>query len=106
MPLINCEISLDLTWSKKYVISSWVGTTEFKIKDSKLYVPIVTSSIEDNVKLLKQLESGFKITINWIKCNIKFKEFPQNRYLNYLIYVSFQGINKRFVLPFENETDR
>ena len=57
MPLINCEISLDLTWSKKCVISSAVVKTEFKKTDTKLYVPGVT---EDNVKLFKQLKSGFK----------------------------------------------
>ena len=106
MPLINCEISLDVTCSEKYVISSTVGTAELKIKDSKLYVPIVTSSTEDNVKLLKYLESVFKRTINWIKCNTKSKTFPQNRYLNYLIHPSFQGINRLFVLPFQNETDK
>ena len=64
MPLINCEISLNLTWSKKCVISSAVGVKEFKVTDTKLYVPIVTLSTEYNVKLLKQLEPGFKRTIN------------------------------------------
>ena len=75
MPLINCEISLYLTCSKKCVISSAVGITEFKITDIKLYF----------VKLLKQLKSDFKRTINWNKYHPKFKAFPQNRYLNYLI---------------------
>ena len=42
MPLINCEISLDLTWSKKCVISSAVGITEFETTDTKLYVLVVT----------------------------------------------------------------
>ena len=51
MPLINCEISLDLTWSKKCIISSAVEITECKITDTKPYVPIVTLSTEDNVKL-------------------------------------------------------
>ena len=59
MPLINCEIILDLTWSKKCVISSAVGKTEFATTDRKVYVPVVTLSTEDNVKLLKQSESGF-----------------------------------------------
>ena len=48
MPLINCEIILDLTRSEKCVISSAVGKTEFKITDTKLYVPEVTLSTEDN----------------------------------------------------------
>ena len=58
-PLINFEISLNLTWSKKCVISSAVGITEFEITDTKLNVPIITLPTEDNVKLLKQLESGW-----------------------------------------------
>ena len=106
MSLINCEISLDLTWSKKCVISSAVQITESKITDTKIYVPVVTLSTEDNAKLLKQSEPGFKRTINWNKYHPKFKAFPQNRYLNYLIDPTFQGVNRLFVLPFENETDR
>ena len=53
MPLIKCEIILDLTWSKECVISSAVRKTEFAIADTKIYVPVVTLSTEDNVKLLK-----------------------------------------------------
>ena len=106
MPLINCEISPNLTWSKKCVIFSAVGVTEFKITDTNLGVPIITLSTEDRVKLFKQLESGFKRTTNWNKYHPKFKTFPQNRYSNYLIDPSFQGVNRLFVLPFENQTDR
>ena len=73
MPSINCEISLNVTWSKKCVISSAVEKTEFKITDTKLYVPIVTLSTEDNVKLLKQLESVFKRTVNWNKYQPQLK---------------------------------
>ena len=68
MLLINCEISLDLTLSEKYVISSAVGITKFKITHTKIYVFIVNLATEDDVKLLKQLESGFKkinITLNF-----------------------------------------
>ena len=53
MPLINCEISLTLTWSENCVISSPIGKTEFAITDTKLYVPVATLSTEDNIKLLK-----------------------------------------------------
>ena len=55
---------------------------------------------------MKQLESGFKETINWNKYQLELKTFPQSRYLNYLIDPGFQGVNRLFVLPFENETDR
>ena len=67
MLLINCEISLNLTSPEKYIISSAVGITKFKITDTKLYVSVVNLSTEDDVKLLKQLGSGFKkinITLN------------------------------------------
>ena len=64
MPLVNWENSLDLTWSKKCVISSGIWITEFKITETTLYAHIAALSAKDNVKLLKQLESGFKRTIN------------------------------------------
>ena len=81
MPLIYCEIILDLIWSKKCLIFSAVGITKFKITDTEIYVSILTLSTEGNVKLLKQLESGFKRTINWNKYYPTLKTFPQNRYL-------------------------
>ena len=67
MPLINCEVNLILTWSKDCVISSATGETKFKITDTKLYVPVVTLSIQDKTKLLQQLKSGFERTITWSK---------------------------------------
>ena len=71
MPFINCEIRLNLTWPKKCVISSAVGKIEFTIMDTRLYAPVVTLSTKDNVKLLKQLESGFKITIGKYQSELK-----------------------------------
>ena len=73
---------------------------------TKLYVPVVTLSTEDNVKLLEQLESGFKRAINWNKYHRKLEKLPQNRYLNHLINPSFQVVNSAFVLLFENVDDR
>ena len=64
MPLINCKIHLELNWSKDYVMSTIADTT-FKIIKRKLYVPIVTLSYKDNVKLLKLLEEGFKRLVYW-----------------------------------------
>ena len=62
MPLINCEISLILTWSKDcFLVADTIVNQmpTFTITDTKLYVPVVTLSTKDNVKLLKQLDSGF-----------------------------------------------
>ena len=87
------------------VISSTAGATKFAITDTKLYVPVVTLSIEDSVKLLKHLESGFKRTINWHKYQSKLTQQLHNRCLDYLIDPGFQGVNKLLVLSFENKTD-
>ena len=72
MPLINCEINLILTWSEDCVISSTNGETKFKITDTKLSVPVVTLSTQDNAKLLQQLKSGFKRT--WINIKQKYQQ--------------------------------
>ena len=64
MPLINCEVNLILTWSRDCVITNSTGTGKFAITETKLYVPVVTLSTQDNVKLLQQLKSSFKRTIN------------------------------------------
>ena len=76
--LVNCEISLGLTWSENCVIYSATGKTKFAITDTKLYIPVLTLSTEDNIKLLKQLESGFKRTINWNKYKCKDENKEQN----------------------------
>ena len=78
IPLINCEVSLTLTWSEHCVITS-KETREanpdanpavaginnptnatFKIKDTKFYVPLVTLPAQIDNKLLEQLKTGFK----------------------------------------------
>ena len=56
--------------------------------------------------MLQQLKSGFKRTISWNKYESNIKTFEQNTYLNHLINPNFQGVNRLFVLPSENENDR
>ena len=84
---------------------SATGATEFTITDIKRYIPVVSLSTQDNEKLLKQLESGFKRIINWNKYKSKLTKQTQNRYLDYLIDPSFQRVNRIFILLFENEDD-
>ena len=55
MPLVNCEINLILTWSSICVVANPTGARRFAITDTKLYVPVVTLSTQDNTKLLQQL---------------------------------------------------
>ena len=77
-------------------------TTAFTITDTKLYVLVVTLSTQVNVKRFKQLESGFKRTINWNKYRSKVSTERPNQYLDYLIDPSFQEVNRLFVLLFED----
>ena len=95
-----------MTWSKDSVITNSRGEGKFAITETKLYAPVVTLSTKANEKLLQQLKSGFKKTINWNKYESSIQTFAQNRYLNYLINPRFQGVNILFVLPFENENGR
>ena len=92
--LINCETDPVLTWSADCVISSVNGETTFAITDTKLYAPVVTLSIQDNAKLYKKLESGFKRIINWNKYQPKVSTERQNQYLDLLIDPSFQGVSR------------
>ena len=109
MPLINCEVELILTWSAGCVIiyvdvNNQVPT--FTITETNLYVPVVFLSTQDNEKLLPQLKSGFKRTISWNKYLAKPELLAQNANLNHLIEPSFQGVNRLFVLAFENDAQR
>ena len=106
IPLINCEVNLILTWSSTCVITNSTGARTFEITDTKLYVPVVILSAQDNAKLLQQLKSGFKRVINWNKYLSKPELLAQNPNLNHLVEPSFQGVNKLFVLVFENDTQR
>ena len=78
MPLINCEVNLILTQSKDCAIPNSTGAVKFKITETKLYVPpAVTLSLQDNAKLLPQLKSGFRRTINWNKYESNIKHLQK-----------------------------
>ena len=106
MPLINCEVKLILTWSSTCVITNSTGAGTFQIRETKLYVPVVTFSTQDNSKLLQHLKSGFKRVISWNKYLSKPELLRQNPNLNYLVEPSFQGVNRLFDLASENDTQR
>ena len=85
MSLINCEVSLTLTWSGNFILTNITTqaadpdanptmpakyaprNTTFQITDTKLYVPVVTLSTKDHNNFLEQLKSWFKRTIKWIR---------------------------------------
>ena len=78
----------------------------FKVTDTKLYVPVVTLSAENDDKLLEPLKTGFKRTIKWNKYRSEMSNQTINNNLNYLIDPTFTNLNRLFVLSYENETDR
>ena len=107
MPLINWEITLDLNWHENIAANNVAAqATTFPMTDTKIYVPVVTLLTQDYVKLLEQLKSGFKKTINWNKYQPQVSPERQNQYLDFLVDPSFQGVNRFFVLLFENEAQR
>ena len=125
MPSISCEVSLALSWSANCVITSLQKrlvtaaqgdnltvygdsptNATFKITDTKMYVPVVTLSAENDNKLLDQLKTGFKRTMQWNKYRSEMSNQTTNNNLNYLIDPTFTDVNRLFVLSFENENDR
>ena len=98
-----------MTWPENCAITSTNvadQNTKFTITEINLYVPVVTLSFQDNAKLLRQLKLGFKRTISWNKYLAKPELLAKNANLNHLIVASFEGVNKLFVLAFENDAQR
>ena len=106
MSLINCEVNLFLTWPSTCVITNSTGAGAFEITDTKLHVPVMTLSTQDNSKLLQQLKSGFKRVICWSKHLSKAELLRQNPNLNHLVEPSFQEVNRLLVLALENDSQR
>ena len=102
MPLINCEIKLNLTWKKECVFSTGNGNAVFIINDTKLHVPVVSLSKEDNKDFIKQQNKKFQRSIYWNE--YKTKEINEDvdadvfKYIN--LHPSFQGVNRLFVMAY------
>ena len=93
--------------SSKCVITNSMDARRFAIISTKLYVPVVALSIQDNAKLLEHLKASFERTIGWNKYLSKVESYNTRKpYLDKLIDPSFQWVNRLFVLSFENDTDR
>ena len=123
--IINCEVSLNLSWCKTCVITSMEKRTVraaqggnpaiygdsaesavLKIKDCKLYVPVVTLSSENDKILLEQLKTGVKRTSKWNKYRSEKSNQTKNNKSNYLIDPTLTNLKRLFGLTFENEDDR
>ena len=113
IPSISCEVSLELNRNKNCVITSTQreinldrGNTEastgatLAIKDCKLYIPVVTLSKDDEIKLLTNLKSGFTREIAWNKYRSQMTTEAINNNLNILIDPAFTNVNRLFVLAY------
>ena len=109
MPLINCKTKLNLTWKKECVFSTLNDDADnpennavFVINDTKMYVPIVTLSKEDNKDFIQQKNKGFQRSIYWNE--YKTKEINEDADANVFKYInldpSFQGVNRLFVMAY------
>ena len=98
IPLINYEVNVILTWSANCVIIYTNVANQnptFEITQTKLYIPVVALSSQDNAKLLLKLKSSFQRKIIGKKTN-----------LNHLVELSFQEVNRLFVLAFKNDAQK
>ena len=108
--IINCKVELSLKWIENCVLTTAANANKaiFKITDAKLYVPIVTLSIEDNSKLSKLLNEGFKRPIYWNECKVtpnKIVEIAavnEEKYIRELLDSSCQGVKRLFILAYNN----
>ena len=110
MSLINCKVELSLKWYERCLLTI-ANTATFKITDAKLYVPILTLSVEDNAKLSKLLSEGFKRPIYWNEYKVtpnKIVEIAaadKEKYIRELLDSSCKGVNRLFVLAYNNTAD-
>ena len=105
LPLINCEIKLDLSCTKDCVLIEHhnnITGVIFQINNAKRYVPVVTLSINNNMKVSEKIKQGFKRTISWNKYRSEITTQPKNNNLDYLINPTVRNLNRLFVFSFRN----
>ena len=102
MALINFQIKLNLTWKKECVLSNNDNNAVFIINDTKMNVPVVTLSKEDNKDFIEQQHKGFQRSIYWNE--YKTKGVTEDADANNFKYInldpSFQGVNRLFVMTY------
>ena len=103
MPLINCKVEISLKWIENFMLTT-ANTATFKITDAKIYIPIVTLKNEDNTKLSKLLNNGFKRPICWNECIVipnKIVEIiaiNEEKYIRESLDSSWQGVKSHLIL--------
>ena len=108
MPLINCKVKLNLTWKKECVLSNQAGDAVFIINDTKLYVPVVTLSKEDNKDFIELQNKGFQRSIYWneYKTKVQTENADANVFKDINLDPSSQGANRLFVMAYSREANQ
>ena len=130
MPIINCEIELQLTWYDNCLVGYTTDAAgaaantaslpldgdddaaraakakmTFAITDTKTYIPVVTLRSIESEKLLRHLDRGFTKTINWNKLSVRETTLPARRF-DVMIEPTFQGVNRLFILCYSGDSNR
>ena len=123
LSLFYCKIELDLSWTRYCVMSEMSRTyravgdppvqqittaatsRKFSINNTKLCVPVVTLSFNDNIKFLENIKQGFTQTLSWNKYRFEITTQLKNSNLYFLINPTFRNTNRLFVLLFKNDND-
>ena len=90
------------TDSVRYEMLATTDSETFEINKAKLYVPVISWSINDNIKFLENVKQGFKRTISWNTYRSEITTQPKNNNLDYPIDPSFRN-NRLFVLSQKND---
>ena len=99
MPLINCNVYLELNWIENCILSSAGDIAKFAITNMKSHVPIVTLPTKDSANFAKQLKEGFKRSVYWNSGETKpAKVIEQGQNIYKLLNASFQGVKRLFLL--------
>ena len=77
----------------------------FTIKDTKLYLLVVTLLARDNQKLSKLLSQRFQRSVYWNECKIKSDNKNMTNEYRYCLKPNFVEVNRLFVLVYTNEDD-
>ena len=95
LPLINSETELDLPWTKDYVLSE-------RHDKIRLYVSVLTLSINNHIKVSENIKQEVKRTISWNKYRSEITIQQKNKNLDYLIDPASRNTNSLFVLSLKN----
>ena len=111
LPLINTKLCVELNWTKHSMISNVNTATTFQIPKTELHVPVVTLNTENNNKLTNLLSEGFERLVTWNEYKSKIDTVTtvaarggNTGTKRILLDTSPQGVNRLFVMGFDNTT--